>query len=236
MFYGALVTSTIISAVGAIILAWVLGENNYGVYAVVLTAPNLIGLFRDLSINLAVPRYTALLTSENKKSYIRNILLPGLILKTAYRFNTFAYLFLLSEYLATDVFQRPFIVPLIQIVSIMILAQGLVNTVTAVVIGVEKMRLNSIMIVSQSVIKTVLSPLLVVLGLSTYDPILGFTTGILARRINWANSCLGNIQKSARLNNRVRPEKKHGCTASFCFSCLLVILLLDLCRNFMLLF
>ena len=43
-----LFASTIISAVGAIILALVLGENNYGLYAVVLAAPTLIWLFQDL--------------------------------------------------------------------------------------------------------------------------------------------------------------------------------------------
>lgn len=61
-----LVVSTIISAVGTIVLALVLGANNYGIYAVVITAPSFISLFQDLGMNYAVTRYTARFGSEDK--------------------------------------------------------------------------------------------------------------------------------------------------------------------------
>lgn len=43
-----LIVSTIISTVGSIILALVLGETNYGLCAAALTAPDLIALFQVL--------------------------------------------------------------------------------------------------------------------------------------------------------------------------------------------
>ena len=61
-----LFASAVISAVGAIILALVLGENNYGLYAIVLTAPNLIGLFQDLGVGMAVTRYAAQFNAERQ--------------------------------------------------------------------------------------------------------------------------------------------------------------------------
>ena len=54
-----LVASTIISAVGTIIVAWLLGASEYGIYAIALTAPNLIATFRDWGINSAMTKYTA---------------------------------------------------------------------------------------------------------------------------------------------------------------------------------
>jgi len=46
LFWG-LVASTVISAVGTIIIARVLSPSEYGLYTIALTAPNLIAMFRD---------------------------------------------------------------------------------------------------------------------------------------------------------------------------------------------
>ncbi len=53
------------------------------------------------------------------------------------------------------------------------------NTATAAFTGVEKMHLNSIMVVSQSIIKTVLAPALVLVGLSLYGAVMGYTVAYL---------------------------------------------------------
>ena len=52
-----LVVSTVISAVGTIIIARLLGPDNYGLYAIALTAPSLISTFRDWGINTAMIKY-----------------------------------------------------------------------------------------------------------------------------------------------------------------------------------
>ena len=174
-----LLVSTIISALGAIILALVLGENNYGLYAVVLAAPTLIGLFQDLGINYAVIRYSALLSAENKPGQIRSVFLSGFIFKTLLGVTLSLLCLFLSSYLAVNVFHRPLIAPLIQAVSFIILAQALVNTATAAFTGVEKMHINSIMVVSQSIIQTVLAPALVLVGLGLYGAIMGYTVAYL---------------------------------------------------------
>jgi O-antigen/teichoic acid export membrane protein len=87
--------------------------------------------------------------------------------------------FLLSDFLATNVFNRPTITPLIQIASFTILTSALVSTATAAFTGVEKMHLNSIMLVSQSIIKTALIIALVILGLGTYGAVTGFAVSTL---------------------------------------------------------
>jgi O-antigen/teichoic acid export membrane protein len=174
-----LLASTIISAVGAIILALVLGENNYGLYAVALTTPTLIGLFQDLGINYAVTRYSARLNTENKTAEIRSIFLSGFIFKTLLGLALSLLCLLLAPYLAVNLFHRPTIVPLIQAVSFIILGQALVNTATAAFTGLEKMHLNSAMVVSQSIIKTILAPALVLLGLGLYGAVIGNTVAYL---------------------------------------------------------
>jgi O-antigen/teichoic acid export membrane protein len=174
-----LVVSTVISAVGTIIIAMLLGEENYGLYAIALTAPTMIVLFRDWGINYAIIRYTAQNNAENKTANIRSIFMSGLLFEIAVGIVLSLFGFLLSGFLATNILNRPLVVPLIQIASITVITSALVSTATAAFTGVEKMHFNSIMLVSQSIIKTVVIITLVLVGLGTYGAITGFTVGTL---------------------------------------------------------
>lgn len=170
-----LVASTVISAVGTIIIALLLGEDNYGLYTIALTAPTLITLFRDWGVNYAMIRYTAQSNAENKTAKIRTIFMTGLLFEIVLGIVLSLLGFLLSNFLAIDVFKRPVIVPLLQIASFTVLASALMTTASAAFFGIEKMHLNSIMTVSQSILKTALIITLVFVGLGTYGAITGFT-------------------------------------------------------------
>jgi O-antigen/teichoic acid export membrane protein len=170
-----LVVSTVISAVGTIIIASLLGEDNYGLYVIALTTPNLIVLFRDWGVNFAMVRYTAQSKAEDRNAAIRSIFMSGLLFELAVGVGLSVVSFLLSGFLATSIINRPTIAPLIQIASFIVLASALISTATAAFTGVERMHFNSIMLVSQSVIKTTLIIGLVLLGLGTFGAIIGVT-------------------------------------------------------------
>jgi hypothetical protein len=50
-----MVLSTVISAVGTIFIARLLGSDLYGLYVIVFTAPTLFAIFRDWGVNSADP-------------------------------------------------------------------------------------------------------------------------------------------------------------------------------------
>ena len=158
-----LVASTFISAVGTIIIAGLLGPENYGLYYIAMTAPTLIVLFRDWGVTFAMIRYTAQSNAENKAANIRSIFLSGLLFEIIVGIVLSLIGFLLSDFLATTVFNRPSTTSLIQIASFSILAGALVSTATAAFTGIEKMHLNSLMLVSQSIVKTALITTLLLL-------------------------------------------------------------------------
>lgn len=174
-----LVVSTVISSVGTIFIARLLGSDLLGLYTIALAAPNLIIVFRDWGVNSAMIRYTAQCRAEEKPAEIRSIIVSGLIFELALGLALSAVSFVLSDFLATVLFNRPAIAPLIQIASFTVLTGGIINAATAAFTGMEKMELNSIMLVCQSAIKTALIIGLVVLGLSTFGAILGFTVAAL---------------------------------------------------------
>jgi O-antigen/teichoic acid export membrane protein len=176
-----LVASTVISAVGTVIIASLLGPDNYGLYSIALTAPTLIILFRDWGVNYAMVRYTAQNIAENKFDRVRSIFVTGLVFEVAMGVALSLVGFFLSDFVAVTILNRPLIVSLIQVASVYILTSALVTTASAAFTGVERMHLNSFVVVSQSLIKTALVVALVVLGLGTYGAVAGVTfSGFLA--------------------------------------------------------
>jgi O-antigen/teichoic acid export membrane protein len=173
-----LVASTVISAIGTIIIASLLGPDNYGLYAIALTAPNLIATFRDWGINTAMTKYSAQYNSENNIAKIRSIFVSGLLFEIILGLILSIISFTLSGLLANSL-SRPSITPLIQIASFFILTSALITAATAAFTGMETMHLNSIMLVIQSIFKTGLIVAFILLGFGTLGAVTGFTLAVL---------------------------------------------------------
>ena len=185
-----LVLSTVISSVGTIFIANLLNPDQYGLYAIILTAPNLLIIFRDWGVNSAMVRCTAQYKVEDRACEVRNIFVSGITFEVAAGLILSLISLLLSNFLATNMFNRPEIGPLIQIASITILAGGLINVASSAFIGIERMELNSIMLICQAIIKTLLVIALVILGLGTSGAVIGFTlsaviTGLIGIILVW---------------------------------------------------
>jgi len=174
-----LIVSTVISAVGTIFIARLLGSDEYGLYTVVLTVPTIIGIFRDWGVNSAMIKFTAQFRAEGRTDEIRSIFLTGLLFEVAVGLVLSIVSFFIADFLAISVLNRPTIAPLIQIASLSILASGLINAATAVFTGYERMKLNSIMLISQSIIKTATIIGLVIVGLASTGATIGYTAGII---------------------------------------------------------
>ena len=93
-----LVVSTVISAVGTIIIARLLGPANYGLYAIALTAPSLISTFRDWGINTAMVKYSAQYNSENNAVKIISIFVSGVLFEIVLGLSLSLLSFVLSPF------------------------------------------------------------------------------------------------------------------------------------------
>jgi stage V sporulation protein B len=174
-----LAASSIISAVGVILVARLLSPSEYGLVTVASMAPNLIILFRDWGVNSAIIKYTAQYRSENKTAETKAILASGLLFEVALGVSLSLISFLLSGFLATDVFHRPTIKPLIEIASFTVFGTALIITGQSAFTGYEKMEFSSITMICRSALKTFLAPLLVILGLGAFGAIVGATAAYL---------------------------------------------------------
>lgn len=172
-----LIFSSIISAIGTIIVGNTLGDEEFGLIAIVLSGPTMITYMRDLGIDAAIIRYATQYRTENSLEKLKNIVIVGtsfeVILGTVFTIASF----LLSGFMGT-LLERPTLIPLIQISSLTILATGLVKAAQSVFIGYERMELHSLTLVIQSILKTSFMIGLITLMHGAYGAVVGQIVGL----------------------------------------------------------
>ena len=173
-------TSTIIMAIGTIILTRLMLPEEYGLYAIALTPSLMITLFRDWGVNSAMTKYIASLRAKNKRNDIHDLLIAGLTFEITTGLALSFLSLLLANVIATTIFHRPESTPLISIASITIISGALLTASQSSFIGFEKMQFNSLTMICQSIMKTIAAPLLVFLGYGALGAILGYTLSFLA--------------------------------------------------------
>ena len=172
--------STIIMAVGAIIIGRLLTPAEYGLYGIVLIPLTTINLFRDWGINSAMTKYIASLRASQKTEEIHSVIAAGLIFEIASGI-VLSFLSLgLATFIATTIFHRPESAFFIQIISVSIIAGSLLTASQAVFIGFERMELNSFTLICQAIVKVAVGPILVFLGYGVLGAVIGYGVGFIA--------------------------------------------------------
>ncbi|MEM3765651.1 MAG: oligosaccharide flippase family protein [Candidatus Bathyarchaeia archaeon] len=170
-------SSTIIMAIGTIILARLMTPEEYGLCSIALIPSYMAILFRDWGVNSAITKYTASLRAENRENETRRIIISGLIFEIITGLILSLILISLSTFIASAIFQRPESSYLITIASVAVLAGAIIIAAQSSFVGFERMELNSLTNICQAIAKTIASPILVFIGYSA----LGATLGIQHR-------------------------------------------------------
>ena len=178
LFWGIAISS-IISSLGIIIIARLLSPSDYGIYSIALIAPNLIKIFRDLGIDQSTIRYTAKYNEEKQKNNIKTVLTAATTFEIIFGTILSLITYLLADLIGNSIFNRPDIVPLIQLVSITVLADALLKTAQSAFTGYEKMKYHSFTLITHSIFKTGFMAIFVIAGFGVYGAIIGFTTASL---------------------------------------------------------
>ncbi len=97
-----LLASTIISAVGTIFIARLLGPENYGLYTIAISAPILFSNFRDWGITTAIIKFSAQNNTQNQSGKIRGILLSSTIFEIVIGLILTLLAFILSGFLGNS--------------------------------------------------------------------------------------------------------------------------------------
>jgi O-antigen/teichoic acid export membrane protein len=175
--------STVIMAIGTIILGRLLTVDEFGLYAVALIPLTMINLFRDWGINSAITKYIASFRVSHKEEEMHDVIVAGLIFEVAVGLALSLLSFSLANFVASTVFHRPESAYYIAIVSVSIISGALLTASQAVFVGFERMELNSFTLICQAVVKTATGPVLVFLGYSVLGAVIGYTLSFTAAAI-----------------------------------------------------
>lgn len=160
------VGSSVILAVGTLILAALLPVESYGLYYMAMIPASIINFFRDWGINSAMIQKIASLRAAGKNDEIHDVILSGVVFEVvsgvALALISFAVAYPLAVIISPA--DAPSLSLYIAIMSISIFAGALTAAASSIFVGFERMKLNSLTSVFQATVKTALGPLLIVLG------------------------------------------------------------------------
>jgi O-antigen/teichoic acid export membrane protein len=176
-------TSTIIMAVGTIIIGRLLTTDEFGLYGIALVPFTLINLFRDWGINSAMTKYIASLRASHKDEEIHDFIVAGLIFEVAAGLALSFLSLFLASFIASTVFHRPESASYLAIISVSIISGSLLAASQSGFVGFERMGLNSFTLICQAVVKTAVGPVLVFLGYSVLGAVIGYTLSFIAAGI-----------------------------------------------------
>jgi len=173
------IASTLIAAVGVILVARFLGSTSYGQVTVAMIPVSIAALFSDLGVTSALTKYVAQYRSEKRPAEIKVIVRAGLIMNSAVGASLSLATFFLSGFLAVHVFHQPELQMLIEVASATLFANSLLATSQSIFVGFERMEFHSLTVIIYSILKSLLAPLLVLLGYGAFGAVLGNTAPIV---------------------------------------------------------
>jgi stage V sporulation protein B len=167
--------STVIRALGAIILGLLILPSDMGLYVVALIPSTTLSMFQDWGVSTALGRYLAKYRATNEQSEQRKVVLAGLV----YIIITGSVLtitsLILVNFFAFTVYHRPESAFLIGIVSVTILSGTISSGIQSMFVGFEQMKYNSYLAIISAVTYSLFAPLLVYLGYGAIGAVIGFT-------------------------------------------------------------
>ncbi len=182
LFLGTSV-STIIRAVGAIILGLFILDSDYGLYAIALIPATTLGLLQDWGMGSALTRYIAKHRATDEQVEQRKIVMAGLIFAIATGVILTVVSFLTANFFAVSVYNKPASAFLITLVSITLLSGAVSSAVASVFTGFEQMKLNSYLAVINALTYSLLSASLVYFGYGALGAIIGFTAASVGQGV-----------------------------------------------------
>lgn len=182
--------STILSAIGIIFVARLLGAKSFGFISVALIPAGFATLFLDWGVTSALIKYLAQSRHEDK---LENRLI---LIESAMLFNILVgatlsiALFVASPFLAQNIFKQPEIEILIKYSSLSIIGNSFLRISWAVTVGYERMQLRIGTTIIYSLLKSITGPILIYLGYGPVGAILGesgpvFLSGIAGLIFIW---------------------------------------------------
>jgi O-antigen/teichoic acid export membrane protein len=157
--------SSLILAVGTIVMSLFILEGDYGLYVISLIPVATALLFQDWGVGSALIRSCAQCRASKDEGNLRRIIVVGLTFGGATGLALTLGTLLIANFLAFSVFGKPESAILMVFSSASVFSISVFTGVKNVFVGFERMGLFSLVMVLQAVVQVVVGPLLVYLSI-----------------------------------------------------------------------
>ena len=174
--------STIIMALGTLVIAGLLPVNEVGLYGMAMIPSAIISFFRDWGVNQAMTQQIASLRAAGKESEIHDAIVSGIIFEIITGAVLSVICFAIAEPLALILSSSNTanLSIYIAMMSLSIFAGAISAAAAAIFTGFERMKLNSLTQILQAIVKTALGPFLIVIGFGVLGAIYATITSLVA--------------------------------------------------------
>ena len=159
-----------------------LSVEEYSLYNLVLMVPVILLYVADFGLSSGCSYYVARLSKLNKREESRNVIKITLITKSLLGIGLSMTTYFLAEEIVSSLLgiQNPILIPLVQLASILLLTENLLEAVWSILIGSTKMIIFTMVQVIRQVTRFLVTILLVLLGWNLFGPVIGLVlaTGI----------------------------------------------------------
>jgi O-antigen/teichoic acid export membrane protein len=200
--------STVILAVGSIIIARLLGPASYGLYALTLVMPSVFVSLANMGMNSALVRFPAKLRAEGDYDASNAAIRLAFLLKLSLSVAAFFVCYFGADTITTIVLNRPDLTQYLQLAGFIIVFQAIFDAASNSFIGLDLMQYSAGTQILYSALKTVLAPALILLGFGIGGAIVGYMIGYLVAGAlgalilftKYAHSTTATSQQTVRLS------------------------------------
>ena len=207
--------STIALAATVLILARLLGPDQYGEYTLALVLPGAFQIATGFGLNTALIRYTAYNIARGDVETARRMAKSAILFLILIGALATAASFLGASFLSSAVLKRPELTLYVQVGSIFIIGQTFLQCVYAAFIGWSAAKYASSALVSQSFLKLLLSPTLVLIGFGVFGAVVAHVVsyvlvGAVFLGLLYATRIRGGIPKPGSVFSDLKVMVRYG--------------------------
>lgn len=201
--------STVILALGIIVVARLLGPSDYGLYTLALVSPIILVSLSDAGISFALVRLPARLGAEGNYAEAEKLIRLGFLLKLTISTVAFIICYFGSATIATTVLNRPELAPFLRIASLIVIFHSMFDATCNSFIGQDRMHHSASIQILQSTLKGTLGPALVLIGFGIAGAISGYVlslaaAGLVGTALLFANHARSSNQATGLVSTELR--------------------------------
>lgn len=201
--------STVILALGIIVVARLLGPSDYGLYTLALVIPIILVSLSDAGISFALVRLPARLRAEGNYAEAEKLIRLGFLLKLTISTVAFVICYFGSATIATTVLNRPELAPFLRIASLIVVFYSVFDATSRSFIGQDRMHHSASIQILQSTLKGTLGPALVLVGFGIAGAISGYVlslaaAGLVGTALLFANHARSSNQATGLVSTELR--------------------------------